>query len=96
MDDDDETNEVVRIVLGAVTLRQRTLVRRDCLSNWSHLNPKLLNENCSLKKKSVNYDSIRRCLNGVTMKIASQAVWADVITSTNFLSWVNSQTVCPH
>ena len=72
MDDDDETNEVVRIVLGAVTLRQRTLFRRDCLSNWSHLNPKLLNENCTLNKESVNYDSIGRCLNGVTMKVAAR------------------------
>ena len=75
MDDDDETNEVVRIVLGAVTLRQRTLFRRDCLSNWSYQNPKLLNENCSLKKKSVNHDSIDRCLDGVTMIVASQAVY---------------------
>ena len=75
MDDDDETNEVVRIVLGAVTLRQRTLFRRGCLSNSSHLNPNLLNENCTLKKKSVNYESIGRCLNGVTMIVASQAVY---------------------
>ena len=73
MDDDDETNEVVRIVLGAVTLRQRTLFRRDYPS--TNLNPKLLNENCTLKKKSVNYDSIGRCLNGVTMIVASQAAY---------------------